>query len=148
MSQFSRHAMLKSGFTTHTRYLLQPIPFTVRVFVVPDLFAGKMYAVLCHRWKNRVKGRGWYDLIWYAANHPDLNLYHLEQRLRQTAEWQGKTLLTSDRFRLLMEEAIKSLDVDQARREVIPFTRNPDALAVWSRDFFRDVADRIRFAER
>lgn len=46
-----------------------------------------------------------------------------------------------------MEEAIKKLDVDQARREVIPFTRNPDTLAVWSRDFFRDVADRIRFSD-
>ncbi|MEE8433022.1 MAG: nucleotidyl transferase AbiEii/AbiGii toxin family protein [Candidatus Desulfatibia sp.] len=137
-----------SGFTTHTRYLLQPIPFAVRVFVVPDLFAGKLHAVLCRRWKNRVKGRDWYDLIWYAANHPDLNLYHLEQRMRQTGDWQGKTPLTSDRFRLLMEEAVKSLDVDQARRDVIPFTRNPDALAVWSRDFFRDVADRIRFVER
>ncbi|MBC8430770.1 MAG: nucleotidyl transferase AbiEii/AbiGii toxin family protein [Desulfobacterales bacterium] len=136
-----------SGFTTHTRYLLQPIPFAVRVFVVPDLFAGKLHAVLCRRWKSRVKGRDWYDLIWYAANHPDLNLYHLEQRMRQTGDWQGKTPLTSDRFRLLMEEAVKSLDVDQARRDVIPFTRHPDALAVWSRDFFRDVADRIRFVE-
>lgn len=136
-----------SGFTTHTRYLLQPIPFAVRVFVVPDLFAGKLHAVLCRRWKNRVKGRDWYDLIWYAANHPELNLYHLEQRMRQTGDWQDKTPLTPDRFRLLMEEAVKNLDVDQARRDVIPFTRNPDALTVWSRDFFRDVADRIRFVE-
>ena len=119
----------------------------MRVFVVPDLFAGKLHAVLCRRWKTRVKGRDWCDLIWYAANHPVLNLYHLEQRMRQTGDWQGKTPLTSDRFRLLMKEAVKSLDVDQARREVIPFTRNPDALAVWSRDFFRDVADRIRFVE-
>jgi len=136
-----------SGFTTHTRYLLQPIPFAVRVFVVPDLFAGKLHAVLCRRWKNRVKGRDWYDLIWYAANHPELNLYHLEQRMRQTGDWQDKTPLTPDRFRLLMEEAVKNLDVNQARRDVIPFTRNPDALTVWSRDFFRDVADRIRFVE-
>jgi len=136
-----------SGFTTHTLYLLQPIPFAVRVFVVPDLFAGKLHAVLCRRWKNRVKGRDWYDLIWYAANHPELNLYHLEQRMRQTGDWQDKTPLTPDRFRLLMEEAVKNLDVNQARRDVIPFTRNPDALTVWSRDFFRDVADRIRFVE-
>ena len=129
-------------------FIYRMIPFAVRVFVVPDLFAGKLHAVLCRRWKSRVKGRDWYDLIWYAANHPDLNLYHLEQRMRQTGDWQGKTPLTSDRFRLLMEEAVKNLDVDQARKDVIPFTRNPDALAVWSREFFRDVADRIRFVER
>ncbi len=67
--------------------------------------------------------------------------------MRQTGDWQGKTPLTSDQFRSLIEEAVKNLDVDQARRDVIPFTRNPDELAVWSRDFFRDVADRIRFVE-
>ena len=33
-----------------------------------------------------MKGRDWYDFIWYAANHPDLNLSHLEQRMRQTGE--------------------------------------------------------------
>jgi hypothetical protein len=48
-----------------TRYLLQPIPFSVRAFVLPDLFAGKMHAILCRRWKGRVKGRDWYDLMWY-----------------------------------------------------------------------------------
>ena len=60
------------GFSTQTRYLLQPVPFAVRAFSVPDLFAGKMHAILCRGWKNRVKGRDWYDLVWYAAYHPEL----------------------------------------------------------------------------
>ncbi len=54
-------------FETLTRYVLQPIPFAVRTYVLPDLFAGKMHAVLCRRWKRRVKGRDWYDLVWSAA---------------------------------------------------------------------------------
>jgi hypothetical protein len=77
------------GFATHTRYLLQPIPFAVRSCVLLDLFAGKMHAVLCRKWKNRVKGRDWYDLVWYAANHPQINLIHLEQRMRQSGHWKG-----------------------------------------------------------
>ena len=56
-------------FETHTRYLLQPIPFAVRTYTLPDLFAGKMHAILCRRWKNRVKGRDWYDLVWYAKGN-------------------------------------------------------------------------------
>jgi hypothetical protein len=47
------------GFETETRFLLHPIPFSVRTYVLPDLFAGKMHAVLCRRWKSRVKGRDW-----------------------------------------------------------------------------------------
>jgi hypothetical protein len=32
-----------------------PLPFAVRTYTLPDLFAGKMYAILCRRWKNRGK---------------------------------------------------------------------------------------------
>ena len=62
------------GFDTENKFLLHPIPFSVRAFVLPDLFAGKMHAVLCRQWKSRVKGRDWYDLVWYAAYHPQLHL--------------------------------------------------------------------------
>ncbi len=58
------------GFDTETRYVLQPIPFAVRVYALPDLFAGKLHAVLCRRWQMRVKGRDWYDLVWYCRKAP------------------------------------------------------------------------------
>jgi len=133
------------GFETETRYLLQPIPFAVRVFSLPDLFAGKMHAILCRRWKNRVKGRDWYDFVWYAANHPELHLYHLEQRMRQTMDWQGDSPLTPAGFSRLLSEVIGRLDVEAAKRDVEPFVKDPEALSIWSRDFFLDVAPRIAF---
>jgi hypothetical protein len=49
------------GFATETRYLLNPIPFAVRCYSLPDLFAGKMHEILFRRWKNRVKGRDWWS---------------------------------------------------------------------------------------
>lgn len=135
-----------SGFATQTRFLLQPIPFAVRVYVLPDLFAGKMHALLCRRWKNRVKGRDWYDLVWYAANHPELNLSHLENRMRQSGHWKGAAPLSTDAFRSAIGGAIDALDVEKARREVAPFVKDQAALALWSREFFRDVAGRILFS--
>jgi predicted nucleotidyltransferase component of viral defense system len=132
------------GFETHTRYVLQPIPFAVRAYVLPDLFAGKMHAILCRRWKRRVKGRDWYDLVWYAANHPELRLAHLEQRLRQSGDWEEGRPFDAATLRERLDQAIGALDVSQARREVAPFVRNPLALEVWSQEFFRDVASRIR----
>jgi predicted nucleotidyltransferase component of viral defense system len=133
------------GFSTETKYLLQPIPFAVRVFVLPDLFAGKMHEILYRTWKTRVKGRDWYDLVWYAANHPQLHLSHLEQRMRQSGHWKNKKALSVESFHKLMHDAIENLPVDQARREVEPFVRNPESLEIWSRDFFKDVASRIQF---
>jgi hypothetical protein len=69
------------GFETEARFLLNPIPFTVRAYSLPDLFAGKLHALLCRRWKTRVKGRVWYDFVWFAANHPQLRLAHLRERI-------------------------------------------------------------------
>ncbi len=131
------------GFDTESRFLLQPIPFSVRVFVVPDLFAGKMHAILCRQWKSRVKGRDWYDLVWYAANHPQLHLFHLEQRMIQSGHLKRNEHLNQEKFCNLMSTAIEKLNVDQARKEVEPFVKNPEALQVWSKEFFHDVAGRI-----
>ncbi len=133
------------GFTTSTRYLLQPIPFAVRSYSLPDLFAGKMHALLFRKWKNRVKGRDWYDFVWYAANHPQLNLAHLAQRMRQTGHWSGEKALTSATFRDLLFDTIDRLDVNQARRDVAPFVKDQQMLTLWSHDFFQDVASRIKF---
>lgn len=134
------------GFKTHTRYLMHPIPFAVRTYELPDLFAGKMHAVLCRRWKTRVKGRDWYDLVWYVANYPEINLAHLEQRMRQSGDWQKEESLTPVSLRDLLTEAINKLDIEQARQEVEPFVSQPETLAIWSKDFFLDVVSRIQIS--
>ena len=87
----------------------------------------------------------WYDLVWYAANHPDLHLYHLEQRMRQTGDWKEDTPLTSEWFKDMLIHTINSLDVDQARKEVELFVRDPENLSIWSQEFFLDIVSRIRF---
>lgn len=132
------------GFATESRYLLQPLPFSVRSYTLPDLFAGKMHALLCRRWKNRVKGRDWYDLFWYCARYPQLHLAHLEQRMRQSEHWAEETPFTAEALREFLQQAIDQLDVDQARNEVLPFVRDPAALEVWSREFFADIVQRIQ----
>lgn len=132
-------------FETQMRYLLQPIPFAVKTYSLPDLLAGKMHAVLCRQWKTRVKGRDWYDLVWYVANHPQLHLKHLESRLRQTGHWKTKAPLTPPEFKQMLEAAIVRLDVNQAKKEVAPFVAKPESLEIWSQDFFREVAGRIQW---
>lgn len=132
------------GFSTEVRYLLRPVPFAVRTFSLPDLFAGKMHAVLCREWKSRVKGRDWYDLVWFAAHHPELHLSHLEQRMRQTGHWEGPVPLTEAELRKLIALRIDRVDIGEIRREVEPFVKDPAALTIWSKEFFLDVASRIK----
>lgn len=132
------------GFTTETKYLLHPIPFAVRVYTLPDLFAGKMHAVLCRRWKNRVKGRDWYDLVWYCANHPQLHLSHLENRMKQSGHLEYGATFDKDAFIHILHETIENLDVCQAKQEVANFVRTPAMLDLWSIEFFHDAVKRIQ----
>lgn len=132
-----------SGFNVDSKYLLQPIPFAVRTYTLPDLFAGKIHALLCRKWKNRVKGRDWYDFIWYCANHPKINIYHLEERLRQSGHWSKSKPLTLEEVKSLLISTIKNLNVSQAKKDVKSFIRTQQSLEVWSTDFFLSLIDRL-----
>ncbi len=131
------------GFETETQFVLQPIPFSVRVYSLPDLFAGKLHAVLYRKWRTRVKGRDWYDLVWYVARHPEVRLGHLEAKMRQSGDYRDAQRLTARKLQDLLQRAVDDLDVEQARREVAPFVRDRRTLEVWSREFFRQVITRI-----
>ncbi len=135
------------GFATEVRYLLQPIPFSVRVCCLPDLLAGKLHAALFRKWGRRVKGRDWYDLVWYAGRHPQLNLSHLEERMRQSGAWTEEGALSMATVTDLLLDAVDRLDVEQARAEVAPFVRDQRALDLWSREFLADVVTRFSAEE-
>ena len=94
--------------------------------------------------ESTVMGRDWYDLVWFAAHHPELRISHLEQRMRQTGHWAEPTPLTAGDLSDLMARRIDKVDIDQIRREVEPFVKDAAALAIWSKEFFMDVASRIK----
>jgi len=131
------------GFRTQTHFVLQPIPFSVRVFCLPDLFAGKLHAVLCRKWKTRVKGRDWYDLVWYAGRYPHFRIHHLEARMRQTGDYTDDRPLDAARLNGLLCQAVENLDVTSACREVAPFVVDRRALDLWSKPFLNQIITRI-----
>ncbi|MBK8015255.1 MAG: nucleotidyl transferase AbiEii/AbiGii toxin family protein [Betaproteobacteria bacterium] len=132
------------GFATESRFLLQPIPFSVRTFTPPCLFAGKMHAVLCRQWRSRVKGRDWYDFVWFVARGIPLDLAHLATRMRQSGHLASDSVLSEDLFRERLLQRTHALKVASARQDVAPFVKDADATAVWSQEFFCEVGSRVR----
>ncbi|ADD67398.1 Domain of unknown function DUF1814 [Denitrovibrio acetiphilus DSM 12809] len=130
-------------FNTETKYLLQPTPFSVKTFDLPSLFAGKMHALLFRRWKNRVKGRDWYDFVWYVSNHPNINLTHLKARMVQTGDWTKDKSFHIEDLKNIFYEKLNETDIEQAKKDATPFLNNPEALEIWSPDFFRSIVDNI-----
>jgi predicted nucleotidyltransferase component of viral defense system len=132
-----------SNFSTEVRFLLEPMPFSVRTFDLPSFFAGKLHAILCRSWKNRVKGRDWYDFVWHLARGIPLNLAHLETRLRQTGHYREEAPLDLETLKQMLSARIERLDIQDARADVERFLVNPSSIEIWSRDFFHALAARI-----
>lgn len=131
------------GAPEEVRTLLTPIPFQVRLYQLPGLFAGKLHAVLCRNWGHRVKGRDFFDFVWYLGRGVPCHLGHLQKRMEQSGHWTEGTLdLASLHARLT--ERFAQVDFDQARADVRPFLRDPDATALWSRDFFLGLVPLVR----
>lgn len=130
-------------FETESKFLLQPIPFAVRTYTLPALFAGKMHALLFRRWGRRVKGRDWYDWVWYVGRGVPVDLRHLSARMRQTGHWDSPETIRADEFRGLLVERVRTLDLSAARADVESFLKNPDRIAVWSNEFFSQLIEKM-----
>lgn len=130
-------------FSTEEKLLVQPYSFYVKCYALPDLYAGKMHALLFRRWKNRVKGRDWFDFEWYVRTGVPLHLAHLEERARQSGDWQGGEL-DSVALRHLLEVRVETLDVASAKQDVLPFIQSVAQLDIWSQDYFLKLAEKIR----
>lgn len=136
-----------SGFTTEHKFLLLPLSFMVRCYTLPDLYAGKMHALLFRSWKNRVKGRDWYDFEWYVRNNTTLNFEHLCQRTSQLGSLPEEEL-TRDNFIQLLRDKISKTNMEMVKADVRPFIKNPGDMDIWSTEYFMHVADMIRFEKQ
>ena len=128
------------NFKTEQKLLLQPYSFMTRCFTLSDLFAGKMHALVYRTWKNRVKGRDWYDFEWYVRHNVALDFTHLAERCKQF----NNEDITLDQFKDKLKERILTTDIKQVKEDVLPFVRNPKELDVWSNDYFVQLADMVR----
>ena len=130
-------------FNTEQKLLMLPESFMARCFTLPDLFAGKMHALVYRAWKNRVKGRDWYDFEWYIRHQIPLDFTHLAERALQ---FNGEDI-TKNSFFEKLKERLSSADINQVKADVLPFVRNTRELDIWSNDYFLTLADMIKFEE-
>jgi predicted nucleotidyltransferase component of viral defense system len=127
-------------FATEQKLILQPFAFMVRCFTLPDLFAGKMHALVFRSWKNRIKGRDWYDFDWYVRNGVALDFAHLQERIRQF----NGVEMTYAQFLAALKDRLSTANIDQVKADVQNFILDPRELDLWSTDYFLMLADKIK----
>lgn len=126
------------GYTYEQKFLSQPIPVSIRCVNEECLFAGKMHAALFRAWKGRVKGRDWYDIVWFIRRKVSLNLSCF-------AQINGyKPQLTRSEFLKMAKQRVDTLDISSAIEDIIRFVPDPEFIKkTWSKEFFHYWIDHI-----
>lgn len=131
------------GFATEEKLLLKPFSFYVKCFVLPDLFAGKMHALLFRKWKNNVKGRDWYDMEWYIKKGVALDLNHFLLRAQDSGDWDKETMSEAE-FRALLSAKIDVVNLDYVKADASRFIEDVSILDIWSPKYFHDLAGHLK----
>jgi hypothetical protein len=120
-----------------------PFSFYVKCFSLPDLYAGKMHALIYRSWKNRVKGRDWYDFEWYVRNNISLNLKHFAARCSKfNGEFEDG--IDIENLKRLLTKKIMSINIEAAKKDVNRFVYDKKELDIWSQDYFLDLIKLIK----
>lgn len=127
-------------FTYEQKFLEQPVPVSIRCVDEENLFAGKMHAALFRAWKGRVKGRDWYDMVWFIRKHIPLNLYLFSKHRNLDV------VLSKADFLNMAHERIDHLDITSAIQDCKVFVRDPEVItSTWSKDFFHYWINQLQF---
>lgn len=129
------------------KYRLLPSPYQVKLYDMPSLFAGKIHAVLCRAWKNRVKGRDLYDYVFYLAKKTKVNLPHLKARLVASGFMNESDAFDREMLISMLNDRFESIDFEQAKQDVLPFVKNASALDLWGAEMFKDITKGIEGAK-
>jgi len=132
------------NFDTEEKLLLRPFSFYVKSFTRPCLFSGKLHALLFRKWKNRVKGRDWYDLEWYIKKGIPLDVNHFLTRARDTNDWQYDSI-SNEQIIELLNTKIDEVSFKSIKEDVIRFIKNDTVLSIWSPQYFKDLIENIKF---
>jgi predicted nucleotidyltransferase component of viral defense system len=131
------------GATFETNYMDFPFLSAICVFDLSSLYAGKLHALLCREY---LKGRDWYDFVWYTARRTPANYALLSSALNQTGPWKGKNV-KADRAWCLeqLQDRIKAIDWKQAREDVRRFVKSNEqpSLELWNAEFFQAQATKL-----
>lgn len=125
-----------AGAKIETKFHDFPVHFSVTAHDLSSLFAGKSHALLVRPY---VKGRDWFDFLWYVSRKAPLNFALLSNALDQLGPWKGKKIKANmSWYKREMTNRIKAIDWNKARADVSRFLRPADlkTLELWNTDFF------------
>lgn len=133
------------GGRTETKYRMLPAPYEVKVFDEQTLFAGKIHAIICRNYKQHVKGRDYYDYLFYIGKGSAFNVEYLENKLKNTGGILKKDeRLTLERVKELLKIRFESVDYESAKDDVSIFIQDKTSISLWKKELFLSTLDDLK----
>lgn len=121
-----------------------PILHQIKVANLETLFAGKIHALLC---RNYVKGRDWYDLLWYLKNGTKINFEFLKNALKQIGPFTHMPIDEVNQEFVIhhLIEKIEIVDWSQITLDVQRFLKQEElsSLKLWGKELFREKVSKL-----
>ena len=136
---------LGSNYTSH--FLGYPYPLSIVCQDESSLFAGKCHALLSREY---VKGRDWYDFLWYLQRKSHINFDLLKNALHQCGPYQGTHVPISVQWLVQqLEHKVNSIDWNMARLDIEKFISTEDVrfLDSWKTDMFQAMVKTLTYLE-
>ena len=133
-----------SDSETQIKYLDFPFVSSVTAQDKPSLFAGKIHALLCREY---IKGRDWYDFLWYTSQGVKINYKFLASALRQQGPWKSQAIdVNLDWCMAELEKSIESIDWKTTANDVQRFVRVAEqpSLNLWSKELFLAQLEKLK----
>ena len=120
-----------------------PSPHQIKLYDKESLFAGKIYAILCRGWKNRVKGRDLYDYVFFLSNNIHVNLELLKNKLIDSNYIDMSSKFDVEELKSFLNKKFNEIDYNEAKEDIIPFIKNVRDLNLWNSDFFISITEKL-----
>lgn len=134
-----------SGGVTEFKYRMLPAPYEIQIFDESTLFAGKIHAIICRDYKHHVKGRDYYDYLFYLGKGSKFNLAYLENKLKNTGGKIGNDeTLTLERVKELLKERFEVVDYESAKKDVSRFISDQESLKLWKKELFLSTLGELK----
>ena len=110
------------GAKYEMKLLNSPMFSNVYCFDYSSLFAGKLNALLTRNWRERTKGRDYFDYMFYLSHNVKFNLDYLKNKLKYSLDKDTSNYTIGD-IKALLKLKFEESDFDSLKADIIPFVK-------------------------
>lgn len=131
------------GFNIENKWIDMPEYAIINVLDESSLFAGKIHAILCRTYKNNIKGRDYFDFLYYTRKRISPNINYLRNKLLESGKISENDEFNLEVLKRMLKERFESLDYNIVLNDVRKFLFKPENIPFYTKELFLDKLNNL-----